>query len=244
MHESTPGSDAREVTSIGEVMRERALALAERARLREQQTPSAPPASASPAGEAWRVERALRLGGVPDVYREAKWPTVRSGAVREWAYGVGARTAKRSDPGSPNHALLGVGLLILGPTGTGKSSAAALCCRAAAEAERTVRWTYLPDLVDRMTAGAKERQHEIAMQVGVDLLVWDDLGVRDLADWEIGYLDQIVEGRYRRRRPMVVTSNWTPEDLKNDQRLGRLVDRWRDRTARDLVVLGGPSMRG
>jgi len=132
---------------------------------------------------------------------------------------------------------------MVGPTGTGKSSAAALCCRAAVEAGRSVHWAYVPKLADRLAGKAAERAELIRHQESVDLLVWDDFGVRDLADWEIGFLDQIVEARYSRYRPMIVTSNHTPAMLAGDARIGRLVDRWRERTAAALIVLGGASMR-
>lgn len=140
-------------------------------------------------------------------------------------------------------ALAGHGLLIMGPVGTGKSSAAALACRAAALAERDVLWAYVPEMVSRMSTGPRERADIIRAQSGVDLLVWDDFGVTDLADWEVGYLDQIVEARYRNRKPMVVTTNWTPNDLRGDARLARLVDRLGERTASQAVVLSGTSMR-
>lgn len=179
---------------------------------------------------------------MPDVYRDAEWSNVRHPAVREWSLGLTGRVGGVA-AGTTNWGLLGHGLLILGPTGTGKSSAAALCCRASVEAGLTTRWTYVPDLVDRLSAGPKERLHEVAMQSAVNVLVWDDWGVRDLADWEIGYLDQIVEARYRSRKPMVVTTNWTPEDLRTDRRMARLVDRWRERTASQAVILSGESMR-
>lgn len=188
-------------------------------------------------------ERALRLGRVPDVYRSAVWEKVRSPAIREWTFAVHGRTQRKEDPGPPNWSLLGHGLLIMGPTGTGKSSAAALVAREAVKAGRSVRWSYVPDLVDLMSASPKDRAHEVRMQEAVDLAIWDDFGVRDLADWEIGYLDQIVETRYRARRPMVVTTNWTTSDLTGDVRLSRLVDRWRERTASGEAHLVGESMR-
>lgn len=200
-------------------------------------------AALSEDGEAWRVDRALRDARVPDLYRTADWGKVRSPAIREWTIPVVARTQRQHEKGTRNWALLGHGLMILGPTGTGKSSAAALVCREAVKAHRTVRWTYVPDLVDRMEEGAKQRLHEIRMQEAVDLLVWDDFGVRDLAEWQIGYLDQIVENRYRSNRPMVVTSNWTTKDFKNDVRLARLVDRWREKTCSQSAILSGESMR-
>lgn len=185
----------------------------------------------------------MREAHVPDLYRKADWSKVRSPAIREWTVPMVARTQKPHEKGPRNWQLVGHGLMVLGPTGTGKSSSAALVCREAVKAGRTVRWTYVPDLVDRMSEGPKQRLHEIRMQGAVDLLVWDDFGVRDLADWEVGYLDQIVENRYRSYRPMVVTTNWTTQDLRADQRMARLVDRWRERTCSQMAVLTGESMR-
>ena len=183
---------------------------------------------------------------MPDLYRDAVWDKVRSPAIREWTLGLAARTLRRTaaEPERPNWALLGHGLLILGPVGTGKSSAAALVCREAARLGKSVQFSYVPDLCDRLTVNAKIRSEETRRQELVDLLVWDDFGVRDLADWEIGFLDQIVENRYRSRRPMVVTTNLLPADLRADDRLQRTVDRWRERSASQMATLGGESMRG
>ena len=182
----------------------------------------------------------MRHGRVPDLYAGGDWAKVRNPAVRDWTTGLAARLG-----GTPttNWSLLGRGLLIIGPTGTGKSTAAALCCKEAARLRFRVRWSYVPDLADALHGKPTERATLIRELVAVDLLVLDDFGVRDLADWEIGYLDQIVEGRYRSRRPMIVTTNWTPADLVKDQRFARLADRWKERTAADMVALTGASMR-
>ena len=185
----------------------------------------------------------MRIGRVPDLYRGATWDRVRAPAIKEWTIALAARTKKADEPGPANFALLGHGLLVFGPVGTGKSSAAALICREAALQGRTVRWSYVPDLCDKIAQTAKERTHESRMQEAVDLLVWDDFGVRDLADWEVGYLDQMVEARYRSRKPMVITTNWTAADLRDDARLARMVDRWRERVCSWSAVLAGASMR-
>ncbi len=131
-----------------------------------------------------------------------------------------------------------------GPVGTGKSSAAALVARSAVMAGRTVRWVYVPDLCDALTLNVTSRVSETKVQETAEVLIWDDFGVRDFADWEIGYLDQIVEHRYRRKRLMVVTTNLEAQALRSDTRLDRLMDRWRERTAADYAALAGPSMRG
>jgi len=179
---------------------------------------------------------------VPPAYADADWSRVRDPKVREWALGIDARCRRRTE-GTMNWALAGRGALMVGPRGTGKSSAAALCCREAVKAGRSVHWSYVPDLCDQLAGKPAERAQLVRHLVHVDLLVFDDFGVRDPADWEIGFLDQIVEGRYRSYRPMIVTSNHTPAMLAADPRMARLVDRWQERTAAALIVLGGASMR-
>lgn len=222
----------------------RALAIAERVRQRDQQKPSESPAPRSDDGEDYWVERALRMGRVPELYRDADWLRVRSPAIREWTIALDARAQRLGGRcPHPNWALLGHGLLILGPIGTGKSSAAALVCKEAARLEKSIRWSYVPDLCDAIAQNAVGREKEIKLQAAADLLVWDDFGVRDLADWEIGYLDQIVEARYRQRKPMIVTSNWLADDLRGDARLARMVDRWRERVCSNVAILTGESMR-
>lgn len=194
------------------------------------------------AGRA-EVDRLLRIARVPELYRDAQWDRVRSPAIREWSLGIKARTPKNGDAGPPNYALLGHGMMILGPTGTGKSSAAALVARETLAAGRNVAWRYVPDLLDTMTSGARERTPELRRLSLVDVLILDDFGVREIADWEVGYMDQIMEARYRTRKPVVITSNLTAQQIMADQRLERMVDRWRERTASSTVILAGESMR-
>lgn len=238
---SDSGTGAAE--QVGRRLEARALAAAERARQHGPQKRSEQSRRSRSDDGEW-VERGLRMGHVPELYRDAVWDRVRSPAIREWTFALDGRAQRLGGRSKhPNWQVLGHGLMILGPVGTGKSSAAALVCQEAARLEKSIRWSYVPDLADLIAQTAATRSKEIALQEAADLLVWDDFGVRDLADWEIGYLDQIVETRYRRRKPMVVTSNWTADDFRDDPRLARMVDRWRERTASNLAVLAGESMR-
>jgi DNA replication protein DnaC len=106
----------------------------------------------------------------------------------------------------------------------------------------SVRYSYLPVLMDEMLDN-RRRLEIVREQSAVGLLVHDDFGVRSLADWEIGFLDEIVETRYQTRRPMIVTGNLTAADLTVDTRLARMVDRWRQRTAADMIPFSGRSQR-
>lgn len=220
----------------------RALALAERARQHDQQAPSQEPQRERTAGDL--TATSVSRSRIPRLYLSASWQKVRDADVRGWTIGMQARTRRVGEDSPPNWRMLGHGLLILGPVGTGKSSAAALCGIEALLVERTVLWSYVPDLIDALSSGPRDRKRVIGEQSRADLLIWDDFGVRDMADWEVGYLDQIVEARYRARKPMIVTTNWTAQDLRNDGRIQRMVDRWRERVCSTAILLGGESMRG
>lgn len=143
-----------------------------------------------------------------------------------------------------SHLTNGRGLLLAGPVGTGKSSAAGIVCKEAVRLGKTIAWWYLPDLFQIL--GGRDWQSQdlarltIQRSIGADLLVWDDFGVAGLPEWKIGLLDQIVEGRYRRDRPMLVTTNLSKKSLE-DPALARLNDRWAER--RFAIVISGESMR-
>lgn len=211
-------------------------------RKRDRPATSTTTEDSSGPGES-ALARAMRLAHVPEVYWQASWEKVRTPAVREWARTLEARARRHDDESRPNWGLMGRGLILLGGVGAGKSSAAGLICTEAHRCGRSVEWSYVPDLMDSLL-DKSERKEIIRRQASVDVLVWDDFGVRSPASWEVEFMDQIVENRYRRRKLMVVTANLRHEDLRNDVRFARMVDRWRDRTAADLIGIPGVSMRG
>lgn len=231
MPESCDGSATTETGEAVHPATALVLQYAERDRQRREQQPTSPtPTEKRVPGEDAIVRR-LRLGGVPPEYQTGEWDRVRAPGVRRVADEIEERCLKT-----------GAGALFLGGPGVGKSTAAGLVCRAAVTAGLTVRYAYLPVLMDEML-NHRERLAIVRLQSRVDLLVWDDLGVRSLADWEIGFMDEIVETRYQRRKPMIVTGNLTADDLKADERMARMVDRWRQRTAYSAIAFGGKSMR-
>jgi hypothetical protein len=179
------------------------------------------------------IGRGLRLGGVPEAYRDGDWAQVRPPGAREVADSLPQRLTGFAR---------GRGALFLGGPGTGKSTAAALVCREVVRLGRSVAWAYVPVLMDEMLE-SRRRLEIVRRYTTAGLVVFDDFGVRALADWEVGFLDEIVEVRYHARRPMVVTANLTVADLTADPRLVRMVDRWRQRTAATVVAFAGVSRR-
>lgn len=103
-------------------------------------------------------------------------------------------------------------LVVLGPPGTGKSSAAALALRAAFDACLEVRFaaarTLLNDLMPDGPEGA------LADYCEVDRLLIDDVGKEKPTPWTAEQLDYVISARYDSERPLVVTSNFNDKDLE------------------------------
>jgi DNA replication protein DnaC len=201
---------------LAENLEAQALAAAHRVKQNSHEKPGL----VSPRGdqqENRRIFRELIHAGVPEQYRAPKWDLCQQrDTIKNWCAGISRHLAR------------GRGLVLLGDMGTGKSFAASLVAQAAIRAHRHVRWTYQPELLN-LLQDRSTRLRALNQQIGADLVVWDDFGVRDPADWEVELLDEIVERRYAARRAMVVTSNWTRERFDTDIRLGRMMDRWRER---------------
>ena len=113
----------------------------------------------------------------------------------------------------------GQGLFIHGETGAGKSYM--LGCVANYMAEHmSVKYLVYADFLDelRATFGSwdkDENEHQmIEMVRNVDLLLLDDLGVERPTEFALRSLAQIVDYRYRNKLPLLVTSNFTLEELR------------------------------
>lgn len=117
-------------------------------------------------------------------------------------------------------------------------------------AGKTVAFYYVADLLDALKEGYNVSQnyrpeqlvgsvHRTYEQVmawaqNVHLLILDDVGVQKLTDWSMEKLDQIVDYRYARNKPLIMTANSL--DFSD-----RIVDRCKEGA---IVRLKGPSYRG
>lgn len=113
-----------------------------------------------------------------------------------------------ADPtGAPN-------LYLSGAVGTGKTHQAIGALRriVAANAQRCTRMTFA--VTNQGDFDAAMRPHtdgkhieELADLQGADLLVFDDLGAGKATDWSDTTLFRLVDARWTRRLPMIVTTN-------------------------------------
>lgn len=137
----------------------------------------------------------------------------------------------------------GRSLLLVGPTGTGKSFQSYGVVRALAVSGARCSWmfTSAADLYARLRPRpGVDSEQEFERYSRVGFLVLDDLGAAKGSEWteEINY--RLINYRYEREKPTLVTSNVPPKQLAaalGERVASRLVE------MADRVVLTGPDRR-
>lgn len=106
----------------------------------------------------------------------------------------------------------GRGIYIHGPNGVGKSyllSAATMCLR---EKGKSVIYTTVRAMINRLK-NVYAKQDTLDAFLAVDVLVIDEIGAEIPADWEMGDLFLILNGR-QGRKPTLYGSNFTVRELE------------------------------
>lgn len=136
-----------------------------------------------------------------------------------------------------------MGLLLWGPTGTGKTFAAACVANALLEAGVEVRMVTLGQVLLRLFGldgpGRLAWLEELA---GCGLLILDDFGAQRRTDYAREQVYELVNRRYLSGLPMIVTTNLTLGELKQaDRDDGRVYERVLERCV--PVCFDGPNLR-
>lgn len=124
-------------------------------------------------------------------------------------------------------------LLFHGNVGAGKTHLAAAVANELVARRRLVVFQVVPTLLDHLKAAFKpdspvDHDELFASVLNAETLVLDDLGTERATPWAREKLFQLVDHRYLRRLPTVVTTNRKRDQFRdeNDQRLAsRLWDR-------------------
>lgn len=122
----------------------------------------------------------------------------------------------------------GAGLLLWGDVGTGKTFLAACVANALLDQGILVRMPVTGELLNKlMGIYPSERNAFLKSLNTCSLLILDDFGMEHSSDFAMTQLFNIVDGRYRAGKPLIVTTNLTLQELKNPPDLAhrRIYDR-------------------
>lgn len=178
-----------------------------------------------------------------DVPVHFSFATVTDGAVAEWVRRV-IRDAVESSGLISVTVTHGPSLLLLGPTGTGKTRESYGAVRALGQSGASVNWviTTAADMYARLRPRHRvDSEEEFERYQKARVLVLDDLGAAKGSEFteEINY--RLINHRYEREMPTMITSNVPPKELSGA--LGERVTSRLTEMAQRVVLKGDDRRR-
>ena len=136
-----------------------------------------------------------------------------------------------------------VGLLLWGGVGTGKSFMAGCIANALMEQEVAVCMTNFARIMNELNNAFSWRNEVVDRLCGYPLLIIDDFGMERGTGYALEQIYNIIDSRYRSRKPLIVTTNLTLTELKKPQDTAhaRIYDRLLELCT--PIACTGPSMR-
>ena len=122
----------------------------------------------------------------------------------------------------------GMGLLLWGDVGTGKSFAAGCIANALLDQGISVMMTNFSRILNAMSSlqwGDRNRYIDDLNQY--NLLIIDDLGIERSTEYVLEQVYSVIDSRYRSSKPLIVTTNLTLQQMKEPQDVAhaRIYDR-------------------
>lgn len=113
-----------------------------------------------------------------------------------------------------------IGLLLHGSAGGGKTFWASALANAMIDHGSSAMITTVPRLVTAMSQDFEAEKSRILEQVErVQFLVLDDVGIERQTGYMAEKMFEIIDARYRSRRPLIVTTNLTLEEISSPQQM-------------------------
>lgn len=165
--------------------------------------------------EQAKITRLLGKSGINKRFRQRVFQTfVTDTPARKKAYSV----AKAYADNFEKHLEDGTGLYIEGTNGTGKTHlAAAIAMQLMTEYQIPcickTAGDLLLDIKSAFDSGSTSERDILSVYKEVSLLIVDDLGKEQCTDWSISTLYSILNERYEKMLPTIVTTNYNSDDL-------------------------------
>lgn len=114
------------------------------------------------------------------------------------------------------------GLLMYGGVGTGKTFLAACIANALVDEGKYVLMVNLPSLIAAMNADYGEQREYYNDKISkAHLLILDDFGVERDTEFSIEQVYEIINTRYKTGKPLIVTTNLSMQQLRDEPLIGR-----------------------
>ena len=110
-----------------------------------------------------------------------------------------------------------LGLLLWGSVGTGKSFLAGCIANALMEQEVPVRMTNFARIMNELNSSFSGRNEVVDRLCCFPLLIIDDFGMERSTEYALEQVYNIVDSRYRSRKPLIVTTNLTLDEIRHPQ---------------------------
>lgn len=110
-----------------------------------------------------------------------------------------------------------IGLLLWGGVGTGKSFLAGCIANALMEQEIPVRMTNFARILNELNDRFSGRNEVVDRLCRYPLLILDDFGMERGTEYALEQIYNIVDSRYRSRKPLIVTTNLTLDEIRHPQ---------------------------
>ena len=121
-----------------------------------------------------------------------------------------------------------IGLLLWGDVGTGKTFIAACIANALIEKNVPVLMTSFSKILNQLSSMfIGDRNSFIDSFNNYGLLIIDDLGIERNSEFALEQIFNIIDCRYRSKKPLIITTNLTLDELKHPKDLAhsRIYDR-------------------
>ena len=110
-----------------------------------------------------------------------------------------------------------LGLLLWGGVGTGKSFLAGCIANTLMEQEVPVRMTNFARILNELNSSLSGRNDIVDRLCRYPLLIIDDFGMERGTEYALEQIYNIVDSRYRSRKPLIVTTNLTLDEIRRPQ---------------------------